>query len=158
MLFNLVVFVCIIIVLIRYKMGRIRRKQGKMETKTVIRLMFSIGSVMFLFGLTWLFAVLTFSATGLRETFQLLFTVFNSLQGFFIFLFILNEEILACCKKMAPRTSTTSCSQTGAQRQRRLHDLSRPTQSTGIGSQLSHTHQSRLNSTGSNDVPDSLLY
>ena len=42
---------------------------------------------MFLFGITWLFAILTFSVTGLRETFQILFTLFNSFQGFFIFLF-----------------------------------------------------------------------
>ena len=49
--------------------------------------MISVGGVMFLFGLTWLFAILTFSVTGLRETFQVLFTVFNSFQGFFIFLF-----------------------------------------------------------------------
>ena len=42
---------------------------------------------MFLFGITWLFAILTFSLPGLRETFQILFTIFNSLQGFFIFLF-----------------------------------------------------------------------
>jgi hypothetical protein len=58
--------------------------------------MISIGGVMFLFGLTWLFAVLTFSVTGLRETFQVLFTVFNSFQGFFIFVFvcILNKEVI----------------------------------------------------------------
>ena len=43
---------------------------------------------MFLFGLTWLFAILTVSVPGLRETFQILFTVFNSFQGFFIFLFL----------------------------------------------------------------------
>ena len=50
--------------------------------------MISIGGVMFLFGLTWLFAILTFSAApGFRETFQALFTVSNSFQGFFIFLF-----------------------------------------------------------------------
>ena len=51
---------------------------------------------MFLFGLTWLFAILTFSVTGLRETFQILFVVFNSFQGFFIFLFVcvLNKEVL----------------------------------------------------------------
>ena len=41
---------------------------------------------MFLFGITWLFGILTFSSE-VREVFQILFTVFNSFQGFFIFLF-----------------------------------------------------------------------
>ena len=60
----------------------------------VLRLMFSIGGVMSLFGLTWLFAILTISVPGLREIFQILFTIFNSFQGFFIFLFfcVLNKE------------------------------------------------------------------
>ena len=58
--------------------------------------MISISGVMFLFGITWLFAILTFSVTGLRETFQILFVIFNSFQGFFIFLFfcVLNKEAL----------------------------------------------------------------
>ena len=62
------------------------------EPKTMIRTMISIGGVLFLFGLTWLFFILTFSVHGLRETFQILFTVFNSLQGAFIFSFILFTE------------------------------------------------------------------
>ena len=106
--FNLVVFVCVVVVLLRHKMGRVARKQEQMKAKTALRLMFSISCVMLLFGLTWLFAILTFSATGLRETFQLLFTVFNSLQGFFIFLFVLSPEIFACCGKMVSGESKTS--------------------------------------------------
>ena len=38
-----------------------------------------------LLGLTWLFGLL--AVGSLQYTFQLLFTIFNSLQGFFIFLF-----------------------------------------------------------------------
>ena len=58
-------------------------------------MMIRIGGVMSLFGLTWLFAILTAVSTpALREIFQILFTVFNSLQGAFIFLFfcVMNEE------------------------------------------------------------------
>lgn len=64
--------------------------------------MISISGVMFLFGLTWLFAILTFSVTGFRETFQILFTVFNSLQGLFIFIFfcIFNKEALESWKEL----------------------------------------------------------
>ena len=60
--------------------------------KQIIRITFSISGVLFLFGITWGFFILTFSVSGLRETFQILFTVFNSLQGFFVFAFILFTE------------------------------------------------------------------
>ena len=100
MVFNLIIFVCVIVVIIRHKSGRVIRKQEFVSTKLIIRLMVSISGVMCLFGLTWLFAVFTFSSSGLRETFQILFTVFNSLQGFFIFLFLLNAEALACWRNV----------------------------------------------------------
>ena len=100
MVFNLVIFVCIVVVIIRHKSGRIARKQEVVSTKLIVRTMISISGVMCLFGLTWLFAVLTFSTSGLRETFQVLFTVFNSLQGLFIFLFLLNAEALSCWRKV----------------------------------------------------------
>lgn len=93
MLFNTVLFVFISVVLIRH----VRRKSRKVESakhKVIIRTSLSIFGLMCLFGLTWLFAVLTFSASGLREAFQVLFTVFNSLQGAFIFIFtcVLSSE------------------------------------------------------------------
>ena len=64
--------------------------------------MISISGVMSLFGLTWLFAIFTFSVNGLRETFQILFTVFNSFQGFFIFLFfcVFNKEALESWREL----------------------------------------------------------
>ena len=87
MVFNIVVFIWVIVILVRHTRGTAARKKEAVSNKTIIRLMISISGVMFLFGLTWLFAILTFSAPGLRETFQALFTIFNSFQGFFIFLF-----------------------------------------------------------------------
>ena len=62
------------------------------SNKQILRTTISISGVLFLFGLTWLFFILTISVPGLRETFQILFTIFNSLQGFFIFAFILFTE------------------------------------------------------------------
>ena len=102
MIFNIIVFVCVIFVLIRHIRGTAARSKQKMEYKKVIRLMFSIGGVMSLFGLTWLFAILTVSVPGLRETFQILFTIFNSFQGFFIFLFfcVLNKEALESWREL----------------------------------------------------------
>lgn len=86
MLFNIVMFVFISVVLIRH----VQRKSKKVESsnhKMIFRTFVSVFGLMCLFGLTWLFAVFTFSASGLREASQVLFTLFNSLQGAFIFIF-----------------------------------------------------------------------
>lgn len=87
MIFNVVIFVWVIVILLRHTKGMAAQKKEAISKKTTIRLMISVGGVMFLFGLTWLFAILTFSAPVLREIFQALFTVSNSFQGLFIFLF-----------------------------------------------------------------------
>ena len=91
MVFNIIIFICVIVVLIRHLRTTAVLKKEAIDKKSIIRLMISIGGVMSLFGLTWLFAILTIQSTQapeLRETFQILFTVFNSLQGFFVFLFL----------------------------------------------------------------------
>lgn len=80
-------FVFISVVLIRHVRRKSLRKVESSNHKVIFRTSLSIFGLMCLFGLTWLFAVLTFSASGLREAFQVLFTVFNSLQGAFIFIF-----------------------------------------------------------------------
>ena len=103
MIFNIVIFVWVIVVLVRHTRGTAARKKESVSNKTIIRLMISISGVMFLFGLTWLFAILTFSSPeGLRETFQIIFTIFNSFQGFFIFLFfcVFNKEALESWKEL----------------------------------------------------------
>ncbi len=87
-LFNVVIFVCVIVVLIKHVKKTANLKNQSVSKNDAIRLIFSIGGVMSLFGLTWLFAILTFSVTGLREAFQILFTIFNSFQGLFIFVFL----------------------------------------------------------------------
>ena len=124
MIFNVVIFICVIVVLIRHARSRTTSlkkefgtKEKAVDKKSIIRLMISIGGVMFLFGLTWLFAILTFQSTrGVRETFQILFTVFNSLQGFFIFMFICvissdaRDEwikVFKCAKVRSWQTSST---------------------------------------------------
>ena len=85
---NAIIFVCVIVVLIKHMKKTADLKKQSIAKKEAVRLIFSIGGVMSLFGLTWIFAILTFSVQGLRETFQILFTIFNSLQGLFVFLFI----------------------------------------------------------------------
>lgn len=96
MIFNVVIFIRVIIVMIRHTRDSAARQHKSVSKQTIVRLMISISGVMFLFGLTWMFAILTFSVNGLRETFQTLFVVFNSFQGLFMFIFIciLNKDVL----------------------------------------------------------------
>ena len=91
---NVIIFICVVIVVIRHARDKAARTKRPISNKSILRLMISMSGVLFLFGITWVFFVLTFSGSvaGLRETFQLLFTVFNSLQGFFVFAFILFTE------------------------------------------------------------------
>ena len=142
MMFNLVIFIWVIVVLIRHTRGTASRKKEAVSNKTILRLMISIGGVMFLFGLTWFFAILTFSVPGLRETFQSLFTVSNSFQGFFIFLFFCVfskeareywKEALSCGKYTSQflhpsQTRYISSSGTGAKKNKKS------TATTGISS------------------------
>ena len=105
-------------------------------------MLISIAGVIFLFGLSWLFAILTFSVGGLRETFQILFTIFNSLQGFFIFLFlcVFNKDALESWKTFV------SCV-------RYRSNLLHPSQhSFSSGSTTSNKSRQNLIKTGSIDV------
>lgn len=101
MSFNVVLFTCVIVALIRHQVRKGKsnhyesyKAKPKVKSVTVIRLLFSIGGIMAIFGLSWLFAIFTFSVTGIKDVFEILFTIFTSFQGFFIFLFfcVLNKE------------------------------------------------------------------
>lgn len=60
-----------------------------------------------LLGLTWIFGILTVTDAGL--VFQYLFTIFNSLQGLFIFLFhvVRSKEIRAALETKRQRWETS---------------------------------------------------
>ena len=84
-----------------------------MNRKKIFRLMISIIGVMTLFGLMWIFAAFTVREGSIA--FQFLFAIFNSLQGFFIFLFFCvfgNEgrklwlKVL-CCGREVPGIAVT---------------------------------------------------
>lgn len=152
-LFNVVVYIVVIAILIKHTRGSLARKKETLNKKTTIRLIMSISGVMFLFGLTWLFGALTItdSAQGLRLTFSALFTVFTSLQGFFIFLFFcvfsqeareLWKETLSCGRYKSaflnPHLKTGT-----AEKQRRQKNGS-----------LSDTSQYTTNITGQSTIPN----
>ena len=95
-------FGVVIAILVRHTRGTMTRKKEAIGTKTVVRLMISIAGIIFLFGLSWLFAALTVTVQGIRLPAQILFAVFNSLQGFFIFIFfcVLSEEARESWKEL----------------------------------------------------------
>ena len=113
-LFNLVIFVIVIIVVIKHARRKLTRKD-QANRQTVIRTFISIIGVTALYGLTWLLGA--FTIQGASETFQILFTIFTSLQGFFIFLFFcvfgreareLWLQVLCCGKKIPEKIAGTT--------------------------------------------------
>ena len=84
-LFNFVIFVMVIKILIKHS-RKVYTSQDKKKIDGVKKLLVSTFGIMFIFGLSWVFGALTISEAS--ETFQYLFTIFTSLQGFFLFLFL----------------------------------------------------------------------
>ena len=91
---NCIVFVVVIVILVKHTKGTLTRKNESVKTKTILRFLTSVMGVMFLFGISWLFAALTVTVQGIRLPAQVIFAIFNSLQGFFIFVFfcVLSRE------------------------------------------------------------------
>ncbi|XP_056267213.1 mucin-19-like [Pseudoliparis swirei] len=79
--FNIAMFIVVLVQLCRLK----RQNPHNMQHRTTLQDVRSVAGIMILLGLTWGFA---FFAWGpLNLPFMYLFAIFNSLQGFFIFLF-----------------------------------------------------------------------
>ena len=94
LLFNIIIFIVVLTVLIKHTRNKLgETTNDKKQIKTNIRLTISLFGVMVLFGLTWVLGAFTISEASL--TFQILFAVFNSLQGFFIFVFfcVLSSDV-----------------------------------------------------------------
>nr|XP_051682945.1 adhesion G-protein coupled receptor G2 isoform X14 [Oryctolagus cuniculus] len=101
-LLNLSMFIVVLVQLCRIK----RKKQLGAQRKTSIQDLRSIAGLTFLLGITWGFA---FFAWGpVNVAFMYLFAIFNTLQGFFIFLFycVAKENVrkqwrrYLCCGKL----------------------------------------------------------
>ena len=112
LLFNCAIFVVVIKVLIQHTFKKSSNTNSKKKNK---RLAISIFGVMMLFGLTWIFGAFTISGASL--TFQYLFAIFDSLQGFMIFVFFcmipkdtreLWIQLLVWCKNVLVRLLSNS--------------------------------------------------
>ena len=84
LLFNTVVFVMVTVVLIKHTRKKLS-KDGTNKTQGTIKAIISVFSVMLMFGLSWLFGALSIDRASIF--FQWLFLIFNTLQGFFLFIF-----------------------------------------------------------------------
>ncbi|KAL9962451.1 hypothetical protein ACROYT_G031555 [Oculina patagonica] len=101
-LFNLAILIRITVEIMRLK-----DLSGSSETHSFRQSLKACVLLFPLLGLTWIFGVLTVTDAGL--VFQYLFTIFNSLQGFFIFLFhvVRSKEIRAALEAKKQRWETT---------------------------------------------------
>ncbi|XP_018863922.1 adhesion G-protein coupled receptor G2 isoform X2 [Parus major] len=139
-LINISMFIVVLIQLCRIK----KRKQLGAQRKTSIQDLRSVAGLTFLLGITWGFAFFT-----VNEVFTYLFTIFNTLQGFFIFIFycVSKENVrkqwrryLCCGKFRLAENSDWSRTATNG--------LKKQTVNQGVSSS-SNSLQSNSNSTNS---------
>ncbi|NXY84507.1 AGRG2 protein, partial [Alcedo cyanopectus] len=139
-LINISMFIVVLIQLCRIK----KKKQLGAQRKTIIQDLRSVAGLTFLLGITWGFAFFT-----VNEVFTYLFTIFNTLQGFFIFIFycVTKENVrkqwrryLCCGKFRLAENSDWSRTATNG--------LKKQTVNQGVSSS-SNSLQSNSNSTNS---------
>ncbi len=86
---NVLLYAMIVVIVIKHTRSSMARRQEAINIKTVVRLLISTMGIMALFGLSWLFAALTFtSQRAVQYPAQILFTLSTSFQGVFIFFFL----------------------------------------------------------------------
>ncbi|XP_070606842.1 adhesion G-protein coupled receptor G2 [Erythrolamprus reginae] len=145
-LLNISMFIVVLIQLCRIK----KKKQLGTQRKTSIQDLRSIAGLTFLLGITWGFAFFAWGPVNL--IFMYLFAVFNTLQGFFIFVFycIAKENVrkqwrryLCCGKYRLAENSDWSRTATNGLRKQNINQ--------GV-SNSSHSLQSNSNSTNSTSM------
>ena len=96
LILNVVIYVLVIRVIILHAVRKNKRmNKSSLSISEVVKMLLFWSGIMVLFGLTWLFAILTFiTESNASFIIQFFFAFFNTFQGFFIFLFliILNKD------------------------------------------------------------------
>ena len=133
----MIVFILVSRVLIKHNKRNIDRAKEERKTKKVVtatvKTLISIISIMIMFGLSWLFGAL--SVSGAALVFQWLFVIFNTSQGFLLFIFfcIIGQDareewkkLLTCYRYEGPKkgTATPSAVSSGRMRGRITKDTS----------------------------------
>uniref|UniRef100_A0A1X7T9F7 G-protein coupled receptors family 2 profile 2 domain-containing protein n=1 Tax=Amphimedon queenslandica TaxID=400682 RepID=A0A1X7T9F7_AMPQE len=146
LILNSIIYILVLCLLILHTLKKNKRLQkSTMKLSQAIKMLLSFTGIMLLFGLTWIFAVFTFtSEPGVSYTVQFFFAFFNAFQGFFIFVFFIVlsndsrtawKSLLCRCmmnneqqtskynlsslnskKKRFPNSNTYSSSETGNER------------------------------------------
>ncbi|XP_073523555.1 adhesion G-protein coupled receptor G2 isoform X2 [Phyllobates terribilis] len=139
-LLNVSMFVVVLIQLCRIK----KQKQLGYQRKTTFQDLRSVAGITFLLGITWGFGFFSFGPG--RTAMMYLFTIFNSLQGFFIFFFycVAKENVrkqwrrYLCCGKFR-LAENSDWSKTATNK------LKKQTSKQGISSSSSNSIQSSSN-------------
>uniref|UniRef100_A0A8C7A180 Adhesion G protein-coupled receptor G2 n=1 Tax=Neovison vison TaxID=452646 RepID=A0A8C7A180_NEOVI len=94
-LLNVSMFIVVLVQLCRIK----KKKQLGAQRKTSIQDLRSVAGLTFLLGITWGFAFFAWGPVNI--TFMYLFAIFNTLQGFFIFIFycVAKENVRKQCRR-----------------------------------------------------------
>ena len=96
LILNVVIYIVVIRVIILHAVRKNKRmNKSSLSISEVVKMLLFWSGIMVLFGLTWLFAILTFiTESNASFIIQFFFAFFNTFQGFFIFLFliILNKD------------------------------------------------------------------
>ena len=123
LLFNNVVFVLVVRVLIKHNKRKITESKDAKKYKNTFKTLIRIVSIMAMFGLSWLFGAFTINHASI--VFSWLFVIFNSLQGFVLFLFFCvigkdaREEwksVFTCGRSKKKRLRGNMRSKTGQER------------------------------------------
>ncbi|KAJ7319569.1 hypothetical protein JRQ81_019080 [Phrynocephalus forsythii] len=145
-LLNISMFIVVLIQLCRIK----KKKQLGAQRKTSIQDLRSVAGLTFLLGITWGFAFFAWGPVNL--IFMYLFAIFNTLQGFFIFIFycVAKENVrkqwrryLCCGKYRLAENSDWSRTATNGLKKQNVNQ--------GVSSS-SHSLQSNSNSTNSTSM------
>nr|KAF6491662.1 adhesion G protein-coupled receptor G2 [Molossus molossus] len=142
-LLNVSMFIVVLIQLCRIK----KKKQLGAQRKTSIQDLRSVAGLTFLLGITWGFAFFAWGPVNI--TFMYLFAIFNTLQGFFIFIFycVAKENVrkqwrrYLCCGKLRLAENSDWCKTA-------TNGLKKQTVNQGVSSS-SNSLQSNSNSTHS---------
>ncbi|XP_049729389.1 adhesion G-protein coupled receptor G2 isoform X3 [Elephas maximus indicus] len=142
-LLNVSMFIVVLVQLCRIK----KKKQLGAQRKTSIQDLRSVAGLTFLLGITWGFAFFAWGPVNI--TFMYLFAIFNTLQGFFIFIFycVAKENVrkqwrrYLCCGKLR-LAENSDWSKTAT------NGLKKQTVNQGVSSS-SNSLQSNSNSTNS---------
>lgn len=140
LVFTLIMFMATLIGILCHSRKSLKEPKKAAKRKGTVRMMFSLFGVIVLFGGSWVFAVFTVNGApvtvtfvdGTLELFHLLFVVFTSLQGLFIFLvFVLFSKearelwlrIFCCRKKQVTPPSSILGTPMKTQSEMELDDL-----------------------------------